>query len=112
MPTTAGRRAAIQTKEAAGYRPRENPRELQLFHCEEFRKARELDIVVHRHGPAGIRRDFEGMMGDATQDEPPFNFIVVHQLRNFSWSLDETVLCRNPPSAGGATLISTMENSP
>lgn len=53
MPTTAGRRAAIQTNEAAGYRPGETPRELQVLHCEEFRKAREHDIAFGCHARPG-----------------------------------------------------------
>ena len=51
-------------------------------------------------------------MGEATQDEPPFNYIVVYRLRNFSWSLDETVLCRDRLKASVVTLVSTMESSP
>ena len=31
-------------------------------------------------------------MGDATEQDPPFDAIVVYKLRNFSWSLDETAL--------------------
>ena len=39
MQTTAVRRAAIYIKEAAGYHPEENSKELPLQHCEEFCKA-------------------------------------------------------------------------
>ena len=52
------------------------------------------------------------MMGEATQDEPPFDFIVVYKLRNFSWSLDETVLSKARLRASGVTLVSTVESSP
>ena len=112
MQTTAARKAAIYVKEAAGYRPEENSKELQQHHCEEFCKAHELEIVARYHDLPGIRYDFEWMMGEATQDAPPFNFIVVYKLRNFSWSLDETVLSRDKLRARGVTLVSTMESSP
>ena len=52
------------------------------------------------------------MMGEATQDEPLFDYIVVYMLRNFSWSLDETVVCRHRLRASGMTLVSTVESSP
>ena len=112
MQTTAVKRAAIYIKEAAGYHPEENSKELQQYHCEEFCKAHELEIVARYHDPPGIRHDFEWMMGEATQDEPPFHYIVVYRLRNFSWSLDETVLSRDKLRASGVTLVSTMESSP
>ena len=50
------------------------------------------------------------MMADATGDAPPFNAIVVWKLRNFSWSLDETVLCRDRLRASGVVLVSTTES--
>ena len=106
-PTTLSR-AAIYIKEAAGYHPEENSRELQQRHCE----AHELEIVARYHDQPAIRYDFEWMMGEATQDDPPFEYIVVYKLRNFSWSLDETVLCRDRLNARGVTLVSTMESSP
>ena len=112
MQTTADRRAAIYTKEAADYHPEENSREIQLHHCEEFCQNHGLEIVARYHDPPGIRYDFEWMMGEATQDEPPFQYIVVHKLRNFSWSLDETVLSRDKLRNSGVTLVSTMESSP
>ena len=39
-----------------------------------------------------------------------FKYIVAYKLRNFSWSLDETVLCRDRLNARGVTLVSTMES--
>lgn len=51
------------------------------------------------------------MMEDATGDAPSLNSVVVWKLRNFSWSLDEIVLCRDRLSANGVTLISTTESS-
>ena len=111
MQTTAVRKAAIYIKETAGYHPEENSKELQLQHCEEFCKAHELEIVARYHDLPGIRHDFEWMMGEATQDDPPFQYIVVYRLRNFSWSLDETVLSRDRLRANGITLVSTMESS-
>ena len=112
MPTTTRVKAAIYIKEAAGYPDGENSKELQLHHCQEFCKHHDLDIVACYHDPIGIRNEFEWMMGEATQDDPPFNYIVVYRLRNFSWSLDETVLCRDRLKAKGVTLVSTMESSP
>ena len=51
------------------------------------------------------------MMGEATDENPPFDVIVVWKLRNFSWSLDETVLCRDRLKANRVILISTTEIS-
>ena len=112
MQTTAARRAAIYIKEAASYRPEENSKELQQHRYEEFCRDHELEIAARYHDLPGIRYDFEWMMGDATQDDPPFKFIVVYKLRNFSWSLDETVLSRDKLRASGVTIVSTMESSP
>ena len=112
MPATPLRRAAIYIKEAAGYPNGENSKELQLHHCEEFSKAHGLEIVARYHDTAGIRHDFDWMMGEATQHEPPFELIVVYKLRNFSWSLDETVICRDRLKAHGVSLVSTLESSP
>ena len=50
-------------------------------------------------------------MDDATKESPPFDVIVVWKLRNFSWSLEETVLCRDKLIACGVRLISTAESS-
>ena len=112
MTTTSRAKAAIYVKETAGYPNGENSKELQLDHCEDFCKYHDLHIVARYHDPIGVRNDFEWMMGEATQDEPPFDYIVVYRLRNFSWSLDETVLCRNRLNASGVTLLSTMESPP
>ena len=73
MQTTGARRAAIYIKEAPGYDPDENSKELQLQHCEEFCKAHDLEIVARYHDAPGIRHDFEWMIGDATQDAPHSN---------------------------------------
>ncbi len=108
----SNRKAAIYIKETAGYPDGENSKELQLHHCEEFCKYLDLDIVARYHDAPGIRNDFDWMMGEATQNNPPFEYIVVYTLRNFSWSLDETVLCRDRLKASGVTLVSTMESSP
>ena len=51
------------------------------------------------------------MMSDSTLDDSPSNFIIVHKLRNFSWSPEETVLCRDRAKASGITLVSTKESS-
>ena len=112
MTTTPRAKAAIYIKEAAGYPDGENSKELQLHHCEEFCKAHDLNIVARYHDAPRIRYDFDWMMGEATQDDPPFDYIVVYRLRNFSWSLDETVLCRDRLKASGVTLLSTMESPP
>ena len=112
MSTTPVRRAAIYIKEVAGDHDGENSKELQSHHCEEFCKYHDLDIVARYHDALGIRHDFDWMMGEATQENPPFEYIVVYRLRNFSWSLDETVLCRDRLTVSGVTLVSTMESSP
>ena len=112
MSTRPVRRAAIYVKETAGDHDGENSKELQLHHCEEFCKYHDLEITTRYHDAPGIRHDFDWMMGEATQHEPPFEYIVVYRLRNFSWSLDETVLCRGRLKASGVTLVSTMESSP
>ncbi len=103
--------AAIYIKEAAGYPEGENTRELQTRECESYCHVHGLRITARYYDSPGIRQDFQRMMEDATGDAPPFNTIVVWKLRNFSWSLDETVLCRDRLSANGVTLISTTESS-
>ena len=112
MSTQTRPKAAVYTKEPAGYPDGENSKELQLHHCEEFCQYHELEIVAQYHDPVGVRTEFEWMMGEGAQDEPPFEYIVVYKLRNFSWSLDETVLCRDRLKASGVTLVSTMESYP
>ena len=112
MSTTTRAKAVVYIKEAAGYPNGENSKELQLRHCQEFCKYHDLEIVARYHDPIGVRNDFDWMMGEATQDEPPFDYIVVYRHRNFSWSLDETVLCRDRLKASGVTLVSTMESPP
>ena len=95
MPTTAPIQAAIYVKEAAGYPDGENSKELQSSECEDFCIAQGFEISTRYYDPPGSRHQFEWMMGDATEENPPFDIIVVWKLRNFSWSLDETVLCRD-----------------
>ena len=112
MSTHPRAKAAIYIKEAAGYPDGENTKELQLNHCEEFCQYHDLEIVARYHDPVGVRTDFEWMIGEATQDDPPFEYIIVYKLRNFSWSLDETVLSRDRLAAHGVTLVSTMESYP
>ena len=112
MPTRPLSRAAIYIKETAGYHPEENSKELQTHHCEKFCKYHDLEIVARYYDAPGIRHDFDWMMGEATQDNLPSEYIVVYRLRNFSWSLEETVLCRDRLKASGVTLVSTMESSP
>ena len=106
MHIPSNNRAAIYTKEAAGYPPDENSKELQLQDCEEYCQQNGLYIVAQYSDPAGSRHNFEWMMGDATSEEDtPFDFVIVRKLRNFSWSLDETVLCRARLRARGIELI-------
>ena len=112
MQNAPANRAAIYVKETAGYPNGENSREIQAHRCEEFCRAYQLEIVSRYHDGVGNRADFDWMMGEATQAEPPFDFIVVYKLRNFSWSLDETVLSRARLKANGVSLVSTVESSP
>ncbi len=111
MPTTAPTRAAIYIKEAAGYPDGENSKELQTEECEKFCLIQGFEISTRYRDPPGIRHQFNWMMGEATEDDPPFDVIVVYKLRNFSWSLDETVLCRDRLKANGVSLLSTAEIS-
>ncbi len=111
MSTTTCAKVAIHVKETVGYHPEENSKELQLRHCEEFCKIHGLHIVARYYDGVGIRHDFDWMMGDATEDDPPFDFIVAYKLRNFSWSLEETILWRNRLRANGVSLVSTAETS-
>ena len=78
------KKAAIYIKETAGYHPEENTKELQLHHCEEFCQYHDLEITARYYDAPGIRHDSDWMMGEATQDDPPFDYIVVYKLRNFS----------------------------
>ena len=103
--------AAIYVKEAAGYPDGENSRALQTSECENFCLAQGFNITARYYDPTGSRRQFDWMMGETTDDEPSFDVIVVYKLRNFSWSLDETVLCRARLKAKRVTLLSTAEIS-
>ena len=107
----SSKKAAIYVKETAGYPDGDNSRELQTQECERYCEAHGLEIAARYYDPPGMRHDFDWMMGEATQDEPPFDCIVVYKLRNFSWSLDETVLCRDRLRTNGVSLVSTMETS-
>ena len=111
MPNTAPTRAAVYIKETTGYPDGENSKELQTSVCDQFCRAEEFKITNRYFDPPGERRQFDWMMGEATDDEPPFEVIVVYKLRNFSWSLDETVLCRDRLKANGVSLLSTAEIS-
>ena len=111
MPTTAPTRAAIYIKETAGYPTGENSKELQTSECEQFCLAEGFKITNRYQDPPGDRRQFDWMMGEATDYEPSFDVIIVYKLRNFSWSLDETVLCRARLKANGVSLLSTAEIS-
>ena len=111
MPTTAPTRAAIYVKEAAGYPDGENSKDLQPSECESFCLAQEFKITTRYYDPPRSRHQFDWMMGEATDDDPPFEVIVVCKLKNFSWSLDETVLCRARLKANGVSLLPTAEIS-
>ena len=43
--------------------------------------------------------------------ESRLHTIVMRKLKNFSWLLEETVLCRDRLSANGVSLVSTKESS-
>ena len=111
MQTKALTRTAIYIKEAAGYPDGENSKELQTEECEKFCLAQRFEINTRYYDPPGSRHQFDWMMGEATDEEQPFDVIVVYKLRNFSWSLDETVLCRDRLKANGVSLLSTAEIS-
>ena len=51
-------------------------------------------------------------MGEATQNDPPFQFIIGYKLRNFTWPLDERLICRNQLRASRVTLVLAVESSP
>lgn len=95
MQTATGRTAAIYTNETAGPHPEEDSKDIQQRHCKEFCDAHALTITARYYDPAGIRDDFDRIMKHATQSNPAFRFIVVYQRRNFSWSLEETILSRD-----------------
>ena len=107
MQTKALTRTAIYIKEAAGYPDGENSKELQTEECEKFCLAQGFEINTRYYDPPGSRHQFDWMMGEATDEEQPFDVIVVYKLRNFSWPLDETVLCRDRLKANGVSLLST-----
>ena len=112
MHQTSLNRAAIYIKETDGYSAEENSKEVQTQGRKEFCAAHGPGISARCHDPPDIRHDFDRMMDEATQEDPPFQLIVVYKLRNFSWSLDEAVLCRDRLRASGVTLVSTVESSP
>ena len=97
-------------KEAAGYLDGENSRELQARECEKYCEAHGLEITARYYDSAGSRNDFERIIEDTTEEGPPFDSIIVQKLRNFSWSIEETVLCRDRLSASGVRLILPTES--
>ena len=84
MPKPTRSRAAVYTKESAGYRDEENSRVFQTTACEDFCRAHGLRIVARYHDGVGERNNFHRMMNTATWADPPFDHIVVYRLRNFS----------------------------
>ena len=80
MLTTAPTRAAIYIKEAAGYPGGENSKELQTSECENFCLAQGFEITTRYYDPPGSRRQFDWMMGEATDDNPPFDIVAVTDL--------------------------------
>ena len=69
MPTIAPTRTAIYIKEAAGYPDGENSKELHTEECEKFCLAEEFKITTRYYDPPGDRRQFDWMMGEATERE-------------------------------------------
>lgn len=99
-------KAAIYVKETAGDLHQEHTGEIQTRECEGYCEAHGLDITARYYDGPGSRVDFDRMMEEATSDAPPFGVIVVRRRQNFSWSLDETVLCRDRLDASGVSLLS------
>ena len=106
------KKAAVYVKETAERPAGKNSREVQTQECERHCAVHGLEITARYYDSPGSRLDFQRMMDGATKKEPPFNLIVVRKLRNFSWLLEETVLCRDRLSANGVSLVSTTESSP
>ena len=109
MPKTTPSRAAVYTKESAGYPDHENSRELQTKACEAFCLAYSLRIFARYHDSIGDKHDFHRMMEAASRETPTFEHIIVCRLRNFSWSLEETVVCHNQLAVHGVSILSTIE---
>ena len=97
-------------KEAAGYLDGENSRELQARECEKYCEAHGLEITARYYDAAGSGNDFERIIEDTTEEGPPFDSVIVQKIRNFPWSLEETVLCRDRLSASGVRLIQPTES--
>ena len=70
-----------------------------------------LETVTRYHESVGVRTNFEWMMGEAAQDAPTLEYIASNKPRNFSWSLDDTELCRDRLTANGVSLVSTVKTS-
>ena len=51
----------------------DNSKELQSQGCQRYCATKGIEIATRYHDRAGSREDFERMMDDATQDEPPSN---------------------------------------
>ncbi len=84
MPTTAHTRAAIYIKEAADYPDGENSKELQTEECEKFCLAQGFEITTRYYDPPESKHQFDWMMSEATEENPPFDVILVCKLKNFS----------------------------
>ena len=111
MPTTGLTPPPSTSRKQPATPPARTPRNFKQKNVKKFCLAEKFKITTRYYDPPRDRRQFDWMMGEATDDEPPFDVIVVYKLRNFSWSLDETVLCRARLKANGVSLLSTAEIS-
>ena len=106
MQKTATNRTAIYVKANAGNSPDGAERETQIAESEELCRNKGLNVVARYDDDLNSRGEFQGMMADATGENPSFDHVVVWKLRHVAWSLEESILARNRLRACGMRLLS------
>ena len=81
----------------------------QLAATRDYAARNGLEVVKEYTDAGGNRDQFEEMMADATQENPPVQQVLVYDLSRFSRSAEELQEQRARLEANGVTLISVME---
>ena len=100
-------RAAIYARVSTGHD--EISISAQLAATRDYAAGNGLEVVKEYTGAGGNRDQFEEMVADATQENPPFQHILVYDLSRFSRNLEEFQAHQERLEANGVTLTSVIE---
>ena len=98
--------ATLYARDSAGNQDSSEARDAQLKGVREYAAKNELEPVKEYTDTGGGRDQFERMMADATQENPPFQQILVYDLGRFPRSPQEFREQRARLEADGVTLRS------